>query len=99
MVNAASTEALAAVMDVLPPRSDLVVNPLAVVLASDLVERRRRLATANPAAYEPDLAMSLNNLSIRLAEAGRQDESDRARTEATEVQYRVDRRRQTPTSR
>ena len=30
----------------------------------------RRLAAANPAAYEPDLAMSLNNLSIRLAEAG-----------------------------
>ena len=28
----------------------------------------RRLAAANPAAYQPDLASSLNNLSIDLAE-------------------------------
>ena len=34
----------------------------------------RRLAAGNPAAYEPDLASSLNNLSIRLADAGRRDE-------------------------
>ena len=33
----------------------------------------RRLAAANPAAYEPDLATSLNNLSVRLGEAGRRD--------------------------
>jgi hypothetical protein len=30
---------------------------------------RRRLAQANPAAYDPALAMSLNNLLNRLAEA------------------------------
>ncbi len=35
----------------------------------------RRLAAGNPAAYEPDLAMSLNNLSNRLAEAGRREEA------------------------
>ena len=34
----------------------------------------RRLAAANPAAHEPDLAMSLNNLSNRLAEAGRREQ-------------------------
>ena len=45
----------------------------------------RRLAAANPAAYEPDLATSLNNLSIRLADAGRRDESERASWEASEL--------------
>ena len=42
----------------------------------------RRLAAANAAAYEPDLARSLNNLSNRLAEAGRRDEAERAQQEA-----------------
>ena len=46
----------------------------------------RQLAAVNPAAYEPDLAFSLNNLSIRLAEAGRQEDADRARREALERQ-------------
>ncbi len=32
----------------------------------EAVEIRRRLAAANPAAFEPDLATSLNNLSGRL---------------------------------
>jgi hypothetical protein len=42
------------------------------------------LAAANPAAYEPDLALSLNNLSNRLTEAGRGEETERARQEAAE---------------
>ena len=42
----------------------------------------RRLAVANAAAYEPDLATSLTNLSIRLAEAGRRDEAERVSGEA-----------------
>jgi hypothetical protein len=46
------------------------------------------LAAANAAAYEPDLAMSLNNLSLRLAEAGRRDEAERARQEAAELERR-----------
>ena len=50
-------------------------------------------AAANPAAYEPALARSLNNLSNRLAEAGRREDADPARSEAAEVQERVDRRR------
>ena len=37
------------------------------------VEIYRRLAAANPAAYEPALAMSLNNLSSRLAEDGQRE--------------------------
>jgi len=42
------------------------------------------LAEANPAAYEPDLAQSLTNLSNRLAEAGRKKESKDASREAAE---------------
>jgi hypothetical protein len=36
----------------------------------------RRLAAANPAAYEPNLIQSLHNLSVRLAEAERRDEAE-----------------------
>jgi hypothetical protein len=36
----------------------------------------RELAEASPAAYLPDLAASLNNLGIRMAEAGHADEAD-----------------------
>ena len=49
----------------------------------------RRLAAANPAAYEPDLATSLNNLSIRLAEAGRRDEALTAIQDAVEIYRRL----------
>ena len=45
----------------------------------------RRLAAANTAAYETDLAMSLNNLSNHLAAAGRRNESERASEEASEL--------------
>ena len=54
---------------------------------------RRRLAAANAAAYEPDLAMSLNNLSVRLAEAGRRDEGLTAIEEAVAVRQRLARTR------
>ena len=46
---------------------------------------RRRLAAANPAAYLPDLASSLNNLSNRLAEAGRPRGALAAINEAVEL--------------
>ncbi|MFJ7207134.1 hypothetical protein ACIQWR_26815, partial [Streptomyces sp. NPDC098789] len=39
------------------------------------VQIRRTLAQANPDAYLPDLAMSLNNLAVQLAEIGRLDEA------------------------
>ena len=45
----------------------------------------RRLAATNPAAYEPDLASSLNNLSNRLADAGRREEAERVSREASEL--------------
>ncbi len=40
------------------------------------------MAQANPAAYELDLAMSLNNLSSRLAEAGQHGEAEGVKREA-----------------
>jgi len=39
------------------------------------VEGRRRLAGANPVAYEAVLASSLNNLSVSLAETGQREET------------------------
>ena len=49
----------------------------------------RRLAAANPAAYEPALAMSLNNLSVRLGEAGRRGEGLTAIEEAVTIYRRL----------
>ncbi|MEA2188304.1 MAG: hypothetical protein QOK16_3315 [Solirubrobacteraceae bacterium] len=80
---------LAGVLDALPQRSDLVLGPLALTLTSQLTNHVRRLAAANAAAYEPALAMSLNNLSLRLAEAGRRDEGLAAIEEAVEVYRRL----------
>ena len=68
-------EDLPAIVARLPPRSDLVLGPLALTLTDRVVTRDRRLAAANAAAYEPALAASLNNLSIRLGEAGRRAEA------------------------
>ncbi|GAA3625676.1 hypothetical protein GCM10022419_134060 [Nonomuraea rosea] len=42
--------------------------------AQRAVEIRERLAEANPDAYLPDLATSLNTLAVRLGEAGRREE-------------------------
>jgi hypothetical protein len=48
----------------------------------------RRLAAGNAAAYEPALATSLNNLSVRLAEAGRREEGLAVQQEAAEIESR-----------
>ena len=41
----------------------------------EAVSHYRTLATADPGGFLPDLAASLNNLSVRLAELGRLDEA------------------------
>jgi hypothetical protein len=87
---------LAAALDSLPPRPDLVLGPLALTLNAQMVAVYRRLATANPAANQPDLAMSLHNLSLRLAEAGRHDDAERARSEAVDVEESITRRMRGP---
>jgi len=54
----------------------------ALAASEAAVSVRHRLAAANPAAYEPDLASSLNNLSVRLGHVGRGDEAEQTRAEA-----------------
>jgi tetratricopeptide (TPR) repeat protein len=59
------------------------------VARSDAVNIRRRLAQANPAAYLPDLAMSLDNLSNRQADTGDRDPALTSITEAVEHYRRL----------
>jgi hypothetical protein len=61
-----------------PPAADEALTAI-----QDAVQVHRRLAAGNPAADEPDLASSRNNLPIRLAAAGRK--SERANQEAVEL--------------
>jgi tetratricopeptide (TPR) repeat protein len=49
----------------------------------------RRLAEANPAAYLPDLAASLNNLGIRLSDLGRREEALALTEEAVTIYRRL----------
>jgi tetratricopeptide (TPR) repeat protein len=61
----------------------------ALAAVTEAVEVYRRLAAANPARFEPDLARSLNNLSNRLSEIGNVAEALAAITEAVEVYRRL----------
>ena len=47
------------------------------------------MAEANPAAYLPDFAMSLNSVSNRLGELGRREDGLDAVTEAVEMYRRL----------
>src|SRR5450755_4282734 len=55
----------------------------------EAVEIRRRLVQAQPAAFEPDLASSLNNLSGRLGDSGDRAGALRAIEEAVEIYRRL----------
>ncbi|MFB7423671.1 tetratricopeptide repeat protein, partial [Streptomyces hydrogenans] len=57
------------------PHSSQRLARTAVQLAQAITSHYRALAEANRNAYLPDLAMSLNNLSNRLGEAGRRAEA------------------------
>ncbi|RSN29795.1 hypothetical protein DMH12_38765, partial [Streptomyces sp. WAC 04229] len=61
----------------------------ALTAAEEAAEIRRRLAQDNPATYEPNLADSLSNLGIRLAETGRRSEALTAAEEAAEIRRRL----------
>ena len=65
--------------------SDVGERKVALVAAREAVELYRGLAEASPAAYTPDLALSLNNLAISLSEVGEQDEALVAAREAVEL--------------
>ena len=47
----------------------------ALIPAQEATEINRQLAQSNPAAFLPDLAMSLNNLGSILSELGRREEA------------------------
>ena len=81
--------ALRVAVDSMPPRPDLILSPLALTLTSQLVEHLRPLAAADSSAFEPDLASSLNSLSLRLEEAGRPGEAVTASEEAIEIRRRL----------
>ena len=53
--------------------SELGRREAALGPAEEAVKIRRKLAAANPDAYEPDLATALNNLGNRLSELGRRE--------------------------
>ena len=55
----------------------------------EAVELYRRLAEANPAAFLPDLASSLNNLGVILCELGMQNEADLCYEEMKTIQSQL----------
>jgi len=71
------------------PESSRVLAGFALRLDSDLAAMYRRLAADNPDAYEPDLAISLNNLSNRHAKAGRHAEALAVIEEAAAIRRRL----------
>jgi hypothetical protein len=73
------------ILDTFTNETDLVLTPLALVLTSQLVDWTRQRAEADPAAYLPALASSLNNVSVRLGEWGRREEGLAAIEEAVAI--------------
>ncbi|MBV6701335.1 tetratricopeptide repeat protein [Kitasatospora aureofaciens] len=67
------------------PASSRRLASTAVSLAETITGGYRMLAEANPDAFLRDLASSLNNLSIRLGEAGRREEGLAAIEEAVSI--------------
>ncbi len=61
----------------------------ALAPAEEAVRIRRRLVEANPDAYLPDLAASLNNLGLRLSELGRREQALAPAEEATDIYRRL----------
>ena len=57
--------------------------------ATEAVTLRRQLAHARPAAFLPDLALSLNNQSSRLSELGRREEALAAIEEAVTIRRQL----------
>ncbi|MFJ2854910.1 tetratricopeptide repeat protein [Streptomyces sp. NPDC087215] len=72
---------LATLYDLFPHSSRRLART-AVHLAQTITSHCRALAVANPDAYLPDLAGSLNNLSVRLGDVGRRAEGLAAVEEA-----------------
>ena len=81
--------ALPAAVNLFPAGADQILGPLELTLTEKITNHFRQQAAPDPDAHEPDLAMSLNNLSIRLADAGRRDEALTAIQDAVEIRRRL----------
>jgi hypothetical protein len=83
LIQAGDSPTLRALGDALP-RYSMLLAPIALKLTATLVALHRAAAASDRDAYLPDLAMSVTNLAIRLAEAGRRVEGLTAAQEAVE---------------
>jgi tetratricopeptide (TPR) repeat protein len=81
--------ALARAVQALPMRPNLVLNSLALELATQLEDKTRRLAEEDPAEYEPWLAESLDDFSNRLADVDRGIEALEASEESVSIFRRL----------
>jgi tetratricopeptide (TPR) repeat protein len=61
----------------------------ALTATTEAVDLYRRLAQTNPAAFEPNLAMALNNLGNQLSELGRREQALTATTDAADLYRRL----------
>ncbi|MGW3957844.1 tetratricopeptide repeat protein [Streptomyces sp. NPDC004752] len=71
------------------PYPSRITAALALRLSSSLVRADRQRAQDDPAAYEPDLARSLSDLGLRLADVGRRDEALAVTEEAARICRRL----------
>ncbi|PZS37989.1 MAG: hypothetical protein DLM62_16195, partial [Pseudonocardiales bacterium] len=83
LIPTADLPTLRALSDALP-RYSLLLSPITVRIAAALVDLHRVATETDRDIHLPDLAMSMNNLAIRLAEAGRRAEGLAAAQEAVE---------------
>ena len=74
LIDIADAATLRALSDALP-RFSMLLTPTSLRTAATLVDLYRELAAGNRDAYLPNLAMSVNNLALRLAETGRRAEA------------------------
>jgi tetratricopeptide (TPR) repeat protein len=65
--------------------ADLGRGEDALAASVEAAQTFRELAAARPDAFRPDLAASLNNLSLRLADAGRREQALAAIQEAVTI--------------
>ena len=84
LVQSVLAEEPPAAPDDRPPPHTTGVEEARASLA-EAVEIRRRLAGADPAAHEDELASSLNSLGIRLSDLGRTEEALAATSEVVEI--------------
>jgi hypothetical protein len=78
-------------LNILGVRRDAVgCRAEALASTEEAVEHYRRLAQVSPAAYLPDLVMSLTNVGIQLDGVGRREEPAAARAEVGDLNAEMD---------